>query len=303
VFGRKKVEQEDPFAALKQGGTYQSAPVTTVAGIPGSGLGDEPTIVPLAAPTPVAPSATPTAPNPAPTPAAQPTPPPLVGATRQTGVRPNRSMRVNSFGMTRASGGTRLIIWLVTLGIIAAIVIPIVSTTSNAIHSIHIPSFSFPSITTLGPGTKVPATPTTPNAHRATNYLKPAGVRSGLRLIAKRFPGASVTNLRLDANSLDAFVFPRHGGVKDLSIASTGTFISSGSSTGEKPIPVSAIPVSAIPRIVSALKRQFHVPPSRIDYTVLSTIPGLSAQWITFSKGPSHPDFAANLDGTGLHRL
>lgn len=316
MFGRKKAEEEDPFAALKQGGTYQSASTTTVEGIPGSGLGEEPTIMPAPAPaTPVAPSGTPGAPTisstfapappatpTAPAPTRAPAPPTLTGGTRQTKIRPMRAMRVNAFGMSRGVGPGRLIAWLVVLGIGAAIVVPIISTTRNAIHAFSVPSFGFPN-TTGNPGTSIPVAPPAPNRSRATNYLKAAGLRSGLRSIAKRFPGAGVTNLRIDAHSLDTFVFPRHGAVKSVDFTSTGTFISSGASTGQKPTPVSAIPVSAVPRIVAAMKRQFHVPPSRIDYMVLGTFAGSAPEWVAFSKAPSHPGFAASLDGTGLHRL
>ena len=49
--------------------------------------------------------------------------------------------------------------------------------------------------------------------------------------------------------------------------------------------------------------RRFHVPARRIDYMVISSPQGLPAQWILFTKAPSHPGFGATLGGARLHRL
>jgi hypothetical protein len=51
------------------------------------------------------------------------------------------------------------------------------------------------------------------------------------------------------------------------------------------------------------MKQQFHVPPNRIDYVVLSMLPGLAPEWIAFTKAPSHPGYGAKPDGLGLHKL
>jgi hypothetical protein len=328
MFGRKRAAEEDPFAALNQGGTYQSTPTTTVAGIPGSGLDNEPTAIPSAAPIPAAPSApsptteptisstfaavTPTAPpSPTPTvvtpsvPTNVPSTPPVMASSRWAKRGSMGGVRMNAYRTSGVRAPGRLIIWLIVLGVGAAIVVPIISATNNAIHAfsvpaINVPSPSIPSFSTPAVPT-APAAPSSPKVH--VNYLKTAGVRAGLKAIAKRFPGAKVTNLRLDGTSLSTFVFPRGGGVKDVSITPSRTFISSASPTGERPFAASAIPAGAIARIVTAMKAQFHVPAKKIDYIVLSTIPGLPTQWIAFSKAPSHPGFAANIDGSGLHSL
>jgi hypothetical protein len=184
------------------------------------------------------------------------------------------------------------------LGALAAIAIPLISKATHSIHSFTVPSFTVPNFNT--PTITQPKVPKRP---RATDYLKSAGLRIGLRRIARQFPGARVSNLRVDRNSLDAFVFPRHGGVKDLHLSASGTSVTSTSSPGEKPIAIAAIPVGAVPRIVTAMRRQFHIPPSRIDYIVLSTIPNLPVQWIAFARNKAHTGYAAALDGAGLHKL
>ena len=306
MFGRKKAADEDPFAALNQGGTYESRPTTTIAGIPGSGLEDEPTVVPSSAPIPVAPpTRTPTSastltPTPAPmsTPA---TPPSTAGGSRNASLRRRRGMTTSPYRVTRTRRRGALTGWLVVLGVIAAIVIPVISSASHAIHSFRVPGFTVPNFNP--PTVTQSVVPSVPKYFHDTNYLKPAGVRVGLRRIARQFPGARLSNLRVDGNSLDAFVFPRHGGVKDLHLSASGTSVSSSSSPGEKPIAISAIPVAAVPRIVSEMRSQFQIPASRIDYIVLSTVPGLPAQWIAFSKTAAHTGYAAGLDGTGLHKL
>lgn len=292
MFGRKKVAEDDPFAALKQGGAYQSTPTTTIAGIPGSGLDEEPTVVPSVAPTLPAP--------PAPTPTTQTSsPPPARRSRRQPRVRVSRS------GSSGVSGPGRLVIWLVVLGVLAAIVVPVISATSNAIHGITVPSFTVPSfsVPSFSPPAFSTPVPPAPRPPRPTNYFTPSALRAGLARLAHRFPGARVSNLRVDSTALDAFVFPRGGGVKDVHFAAGAADVFSSSSPGETPMAIAKIPVGAVPRIVRAMKTQFHTPASRIDYIVLSTIPGLAPQWIAFSKAHSHPGFAANLDGSGLHAL
>jgi hypothetical protein len=284
MFGRKKVEEQDPFAALKQDGTYQSSPTTTFEGVSEAGIGDPP-----AAPTfaPAPPTSSVTAPQPV-------TPPTPKRRTR------NRTVVVSPFGIGRRSGPGGLIVGLVMLGIFAAIAIPIISSTSNAIHSIRIPSFGFGGAVTNGVGRGAGGV-AGPKAPRTTNYLRPAALHAGLKKIAHLFPGARLTNLRIDSASLSAEVVRPHRATKDIVFSPSGEAVSAGGSTGEHPIPVSAIAGSAVARILAGMRRQFHVPAKRIDYIVLEWLPGLSPQWITFTKARS--DFGANLNGTGLHSL
>jgi hypothetical protein len=292
MFGRKKGQEDDPFAALKQGVAYQSTPTTTIEGMPGTGLGDAPEIPPLAGPPAAA-----TVPPP---PATAPAPPPMMGPTSQTGVRPRRPMLVRSYANSSVSGPARIITTLIVVGVVLGIVIPIVSSTTRSLNSIKIPKFNFGSATSAGGATSAPATPKPPPI---VNYLNAGSLRSGLSRIAKQFPGARLSTLRLDAHSLDATATIPHHGVKNIDFTATGTFITSGAAAGGRAIPVAAIPPSAVTRIVTGMKRRFHVPKSRIDYTVLNWFAGERPQWITFSKAPSHPGFAANVDGTGLHAL
>jgi hypothetical protein len=213
---------------------------------------------------------------------------------------PIRGARISPYGVRRVSGPGQFVVWLIVLGVIAAIVVPIISSASHAIHSFSIPSFSVPSPSI--PSFSTP-TPKPPKPHPRTNYLRPGATRAGLARIEKRFPGARVTNLRIDSSSMDAFVYTKGGGVKDLTMNSSGTFVSSSPGAGERPIAISAIPAGAVTRIIRAIRSRFHIPPSRIDYMVLTTVPNLPPRWITFSKGPSHAAYAAALDGSDLQKL
>jgi len=184
--------------------------------------------------------------------------------------------------------------------VIAAVVVP-VAVVSNS--SVQVPSFA-PVITTSQPSTATTAgKKAAPAPHAATSYLTLAGLRAGLAHIARLAPGARLTIVRVAADSLSADAALPHGRNKEIIFEPTGTFVVSGPSTGERPIPMSQIRPTAVTRIVAEMRRRFRVPANRIDYIVLSSPTGAPTQWITFTKAPSHPGFAASLDGTGLARL
>jgi hypothetical protein len=201
--------------------------------------------------------------------------------------------RRQSFGI--GGFGSAIVLRLVIAAIvIGAVAVPIFSV-GSAVHK-GIQSFGFGSTT----GTSI--TPS-PRPARPVSYLKPAGVRAGLARIARLAPGARLTLLRIDADTLSAIAVLPNGQAKLIHFAAGGTAVLPGSATGERPVPLSEIHPSVVGRLVADMGRRFHVPRNRIDYIVISSPQGLPAQWIVFSKAPSHPGFGASLSGANLHRL
>jgi hypothetical protein len=206
--------------------------------------------------------------------------------------RRRRTYRVTGFTAAGfgAAGAIRLAILVV---VIAGIAVPLISV-GNAVHSISVPSFNF------NPGSG-PANG--PSAPKQVSYLRPAGLRAGLARIERLEPGARLSLLRIDANSLSAGAVLPNRTVKEIYFGPTVTSITSGAVSGERAIPISQIKPNAVARIVSEMDRRFHVAPNRIDYMVISSPPGVPARWIVFSKAPSHPGFSATLGGANLLRL
>jgi hypothetical protein len=284
MFGRRKSDDEDPFAALKDGGTYQSSPMT-VPDI-GVGLGDSQGA--QAATQAQAASQAQAAPS--------------IQTTGQTTMPTMTAPQTSGFGSVSSYGGAirtrrsgfgavRLVVVLI---VIAAVAIPVLSITKS-VHSVSIPSFNF------GSSTTAPAT-SAPSAPHHVSYLTPAGVRAGIAHLRRVVPGARVVLFRIDAKSLSATAVGRHG-AKEVYFGPTGSLVSSAPATGERPVPISQVRPAVVATLIAQMNRRFHVPPRRIDYMVISSPPGLPTQWIVFSKAPSHPGFAATLTGAGLHRL
>jgi hypothetical protein len=199
--------------------------------------------------------------------------------------------------MTRRSGlGVAVVLRLAVAAIvIVAVGIPLLSI-GNSVHSISVPSFNFGS-STPSPGTA------SPGAVRHISYLSPSGVRAGIAHLERVVPGARVVLFRIDAKSLSATAVGRHGGAKQVYFSSGVTSVTSAPAPGQQPVPISQVSPGVVGRLVAEMGRRFHVPARRIDYMVISSPPGLPAQWIVFSTAPSHPGFAATLSGAGLHRL
>jgi hypothetical protein len=276
VFGWRK-DDEDPFAALKDGGTFQSTP-TTPADI---GLGGESIVHPQ---TPTAPAAVQTRAAP---------------AAAQTRAAPAAAPAARSSSTRRygPGGGAIARLAIVAIIVVIAAVIPIVTSTSHSIHSISIPSFN------PGSGGDNGFTPSTPSAPSTTSYLRSSSLRSALRRIAGIAPDSRLALLRLDARSLSTTAVLRGRRAKLIYFGPSGTFVTSSTPPSEQPIPISAIQPSAINRIVASMRRRFHVPASRIDYMVLTSLPAKGASWIIFAKTHGHPGYSATLSGTGLAPL
>ena len=319
MFGRRK-KDEDPFAALRDGSTYQSAP-TTISDLGATGLGSDPGMTrvgapaPAAQPTPVvsatvaqAPPVAPAPPTQAPPVAGAPTTqaPPVAGApTTQaplttkaplTSLRPTTIPPVRQRRSGAGCGGQVVVAVLVAVAVGVAVAIPLIGA-GNTVHVISGPTEAVPANT--APGSSSPS-PTPP---KPVSYLNPAAVRVGLRHVEQIAPGARLTLLRLDADSLDTTAVLPNRTLKLIHFGPTGTFVTAGADTGETPIPISQIRPSVVARLVVELGRRFHVPPSQIDYMVISSPQGSVPKWILFSKAPSHPGFSAALSGADLARI
>jgi hypothetical protein len=292
MFGRRK-DDDDPFAALKDGVTYKSEP-TTVAGLGSTDLAPDP-LNPLTAPAdpgtanrgpanPLTASPAPASPGPANPLTASPGPAFAYGAVRRT--------KRSSHSGTGLSTVIRLGVVAVVL---AAIAIPIISA-NKAVHSITVPSFNFGSTTS-------PSTSAAPGAPKEVTYLSPAGVRAGLVHLRKVAPGARVSLLRIDSKSFNAIVVRPHQGAREIYFGPGVTLTTSAPAVSERPIPLSAVTPNVVGRLIAEMRSRFHVPPGRIDYMVISSPPGLPTQWIVFTKAPSHPGYGATLGGGGLHKL
>src|SRR6185312_4876176 len=172
MFGRRKAE-EDPFAALKDGGTYQSSPVT----LPELGLGGD---APSTSPTPSAspPGSVTSDPVLSPPPAAPP--PATLPATRR-----NRTTSP-SFRSAYGYGSGMGWVWrVVALGIVSVVVGSAVLHAGNATHSIKIPSFNFNTGTVATPTTGSSTSAGKTHAHRPTVYLTASGLHAGLAHVAR----------------------------------------------------------------------------------------------------------------------
>jgi hypothetical protein len=283
MFGRRRNDDEDPFAALKEGGTYQSAPTTVPAlgdtglgGDPATGLGGDAATAPVAAPSP-----TTTAPV-----ASQPP------ASTRTWVPPasTRSRR-GGIGL-----GTQIGVRIAVVGVFALVAIGIpLAAVHHASHStFSVPSFNFNPQTTPG-ATTTPAT--------SVSYLTPGGLRAGLAHVERLAPGARLSLLRLDDHSLSVTAVQRHGGSKLIYLGPNGTFVTATQSAGEVPVSISTIRPAVVARLIAEMRTRFHVPARRIDYIVLSSPQGSSPSWVIFTKAPSHPCYSATLSGAGLTRI
>jgi hypothetical protein len=192
---------------------------------------------------------------------------------------------------------------LSVLVVIAAVLVPLI----NLGSTFHIPSVTPPP---NPPTTPAPAQTSTARQHTSAaqphqppSYLTASGLRAGLARIARLAPRARLAEVRVAADSLIASAGLPSGKTKEVVLQPTGTFVISEPSTGERFLPISQIKPSAVARIVAGMRARFHVPVDRIDYIVLSSPVGVPTQWITFTKAPGHPGFAATLGGTQLARL
>jgi hypothetical protein len=290
MFGRRKAE-DDPFAALKDGGTYQSSPVT----LPEMGLGGD---APTNSPTPPAsPLGLATSdPVMSPPPAAPPPATPPVA-------RPNRTTSASfrsAYGYGRGMGW----VWrVVALGIVSIVVGSAVLHLGNTTHSIKIPSFNFNTGTGATPTTGSSTSAGKTHAQRPTAYLTASGLHAGLAHVGRLVHGAKLTLLRVDARTFSVYATRPNGRTSQVYFSPTVTFVNPAALPGERPLPAASIRPRVLGSLVTQLHRRFGIPPSRIDYAVVSSPSGLPPQWLLFVKNASHQAFAAPVSGGALTKL
>jgi hypothetical protein len=306
---KKRKDEDDPFAALSEGGTYQSTP-TTAPDIGLGGSGDATTVPATvtassafgtptasapapAAPAPVTPSLTPPSAT-QPAPASPPTPKfdPLA-------FMPQVSTSRRSAGL--GGGGFPILARVIAACVvIAAVAIP-VATIGSSTH-VKIPNFNVGSGGSGGSGGGSGGGGGS-QAPKPISYLTASGLRAGLAHVARLAPGGTFSLLRIDNHSLNVTASLRSGKIEQIYFGPNGTFTVAVSATGQHGFPLSRVKVSAVTRIEAAMRHKFHIPLSRIDYMVLSSPSGVPAEWVVFANTPSHPGFSASLSGTGLKRI
>jgi hypothetical protein len=182
--------------------------------------------------------------------------------------------------------------------VVAVIAIPLLTVGRSVRSALSVPTVNF------GQGSG-PASgePSPPRPAQPVSYLNPAGLRAGLAHVATLDPGARLTLLRVDAASLSVTATLPNGVAKLIYFGPTGTHVTAGAATGQRPIPISQIRPGVVGRLVAEMGRRFHVAPNQIDYMVLSSPPMFRTQWVVFSKAPGHPGYAATLTGTNLTPL
>jgi hypothetical protein len=300
MFWRRKDREEDPFAALRDGSTYQSKPTTFTGlsssglesnGLPSSGLAESGLgssgLGPQGQPARVsvrrnrataAPSAT-TAPRLASSPAS---------ATGLPGAgRPTRT------GSRRRASRARFVVFAIVFAVVAI----------SVVRSIHTSSSSSVVSTTVPPTSGPPSTSTptpTPAKTKPVSYLTPNGLRAGLAEVKKAAPGAGLTLLRLDAKSFIANTALRNGSGKSISLGPSGTYVVTISTAGARPVALSAVNPDAVGRLTTELNHRFHVRPNQIDYVVMYSAAGAPAEWFIFTKVRSPQQLSANLSGGDL---
>jgi hypothetical protein len=272
VFGRRKDEDEDPFAALKQGGTYQSAPSTpTLPGIPGS----------TDQPEPVRPRTTVRA----------------ASSTARAASSTARAAPKAGAGKRRRGGGPRYGRHVFLLRFLAPVVAVGAAIAFSSIHNAgHSPSItSINNAPGLSPGGGVSITHAPP---RPTSYLTTANLTAGLARVQRMAPGSRVLNLRIDSTSLDAEVAVHGGNAKEISLSPSGDYDISLTNLNLPSFPFSDIRPSVIPRLLAELQRRFHVHLAQFDYAVADAFAGSAPTWGLFLKNDK--GYLASISGAHL---
>ena len=265
MFGRRKLQDEDPFAALKDGATYQSTPSAgTLPGIPGAGEEPRPA-------------------RQLPTARAAP-------STARAGPRTGTSKRRSGGSRGRHAFPLRVLAPLIAVAFVGIAFSAGQTGSSPSITSIN----NAPGLGLQGDGTSTSFTRTP----RPTSYLTAAGLASGLTRVRKLAPGSKLLSLRIDSASLDAQVIRHGGATEEISLTSSGTYVIPLSNLHEPSLPFSEVHPAVVPRLITELRRRFHVPPSHVDYAVADSFPGTGASWSVFLKNGA--GYTASISGAGF---
>jgi hypothetical protein len=295
VFGRDKQDDEDPFAALKEGGTYQSAPTQTVSGIPGSAPLD-------AVPDPPGTAAPQTVAGiPGTVPGAIPASPPKVFARPGAGpikAQPSPAPRRPKPRRGRSPAPLLLLLRLAIPLTVAIVVIAVVHSSTT----VHVPNFSIGTTpgSGAGPGAGTGSGSGSASVSRPASYLSAKGLAAGLAHVRRLAPGSKLVLLRIDSTSLDATVTQGHGQAEEILLGPSGTLKESAGSAGSAGISFSQIHPAVPPRLIAEMGKRFHVPKSHINYLVAISFQGLPPSWGIYLKNDTN--YQASLSGAGLHK-
>jgi hypothetical protein len=240
VFGRDKRDDEDPFAALKEGGTYHSTPTETIRGIPGS---------------------------------ASAAPPGATASTHaaRSQARPQaRRRRAARRARSRRRGGPALLLLRLAIPLGVAIIVIAAAHSSSSVQT--------PNISPTSPVAGFGA-PGAVSVSRPTSYLSAKGLAAGLAHVKRLAPGSKLLLLRIDSHSLVATVTRGHGQAEEILLEPTSTLKESAGSGGSGGISFSQIRPAVPSHLIEQMGKRFHVRKRHINYLVADAFPGLPPMW------------------------
>jgi hypothetical protein len=286
MFGRRKQDDDDPFAALKSGNTYTSEPSTTVPGIPGTAN--------VAAPQSQAGPVTSSSAR-------------AAGArTQATRARPRTAAPhpARPVRFARRLSLVRLLIPLVAVLIVVAAASHLSSNGGGSGTPPILGSAPSPGVGAFGAGGSGTATGSGSGKSSAaagpTSYLTTANLSTGLARVIEMAPGSKLLLLRIDSSSLDATVLTANHQAKNIDFGPYGTTVTGAGSPGSRAMSFSSIKPAVVPALIRQMQSQFHVPAKHINYLVAYWFPGLPPWWGVYLNNDT--DYQASLSGAGLHR-
>jgi hypothetical protein len=274
------------------------------------------------------------APNPIPAPAPAPTPVSMPGSTASMVSSPSSPQSPPSFtrptlpsapptlpNIPRISSGgfnpfgaiTRIVMLVVVVAIIGGIasaVISGVSTVNDVTHSIT-DSLNSPSVSIPGVSVSTPQSPASPSSP-STPAKAPAGLQRGSLLrpdaFAKaltkvRAQGGRVTNMRVDAERINAQVLNKANQMRIVSVTWDGTVqvVKTGAHlNGSTAVALAAVNSHAPERAVARSAAALHRGATKVNYLVLLNFAG-QAKWYVYYKDGKY--FSASLDGRSVQRI
>lgn len=229
---------------------------------------------------------------------------PESGLSAPAAVTPRNAATARVFARPSPSAGRRNVIYVSRGGFWIRLLVPLIIVAAVAIPLIGVGNSINSAVKDISRGTSSSggASPQ-PAPAPATDFMSTIGLRTGLASLEHLAPGARLTLLRIDSDSLSATATLANGSAKEIYLGPAGTEVLSTSPTGERPIASSQIKPAVVDRLLAQMKKRFQIAPRQLDYMVLSSPPGVAIQWVLFAKGPTPPGFTALLNGSGLGRI
>jgi len=143
---------------------------------------------------------------------------------------------------------------------------------------------------------------TAPPPARPRSLIRSAALSIALRKLQGR---GRLRLLRVAPDRVDAQLVTGAGALRNVQVTAGGElrdFGTAGSGAGGlATIPLTQVDTAAPGRIVRAAARQSGRSPSRVDYLVLISLPGIGLSWNAYFK-PDGLHFMADAHGSGLRR-